>query len=61
MGSVFEMNHVTKSYSKFTLGPIDLKVPQGFATALIGSNGAGKTTLLDILVGVSSMTAGEIR
>lgn len=61
MGVVFELKQVTKVYSKFTLGPIDLKVPKGFATALIGSNGAGKTTLLDILVGDSRMTKGEIR
>ena len=40
---------LTKKYSKFTLGALDLDIPEGFSTALIGANGAGKTTLIDIL------------
>lgn len=36
---------LTKKYSKFTLGALDLDIPEGFSTALIGANGAGKTRL----------------
>lgn len=50
---------LTKKYSKFTLGALDLDIPMGFSTALIGANGAGKTTLIDILCGVIRRTEGE--
>lgn len=43
-----------KHYDHFTLGPVNLEVPKGFVTALIGENGAGKTTLLDVLGGIYS-------
>lgn len=51
---------LTKKYSKFTLGELDINIPEGMATALIGANGAGKTTLIDILCGVTHKTAGEV-
>lgn len=51
---------LTKKYSKFTLGALDLDIPEGFSTALIGANGAGKTTLIDILCGVTHRTDGEV-
>lgn len=51
---------LTKKYSKFTLGGIDLDIPAGFSTALIGANGAGKTTLIDILCGVTPKSSGEV-
>ncbi len=51
---------LTKKYSKFTLGALDLDIPEGFSTALIGANGAGKTTLIDILCGVVHRTDGEV-
>ena len=51
---------LTKKYSKFTLGELDLNIPMGFSTALIGANGAGKTTLIDILCGVTRKSSGEV-
>lgn len=51
---------LTKKYSKFTLGALDLDIPEGFSTALIGANGAGKTTLIDILCGVTHRTDGDV-
>lgn len=51
---------LTKKYSKFTLGELDINIPEGMATALIGANGAGKTTLIDILCGVTHKTAGDV-
>ena len=47
-----EGNNITKNLKGFNLDIDDLKVPKGFATALIGENGAGKTTLLNILSGL---------
>ncbi len=49
---------LTKKYSKFTLGEIDIDFPMGFSTALIGANGAGKTTLIDVMCGVTPATSG---
>lgn len=51
---------LTKKYSKFMLGELDINIPEGMATALIGANGAGKTTLIDILCGVTHKTAGDV-
>ncbi|RJE85866.1 cyclic peptide export ABC transporter [Paracoccus onubensis] len=36
----------------FTLGPVDLDIPQGRITFITGDNGSGKTTLLKILLGL---------
>ncbi|MDE7192689.1 MAG: ABC transporter ATP-binding protein [Oscillospiraceae bacterium] len=60
MESIISVKGLTKKYSKFTLGAIDLEIPKGFATALIGANGAGKTTLIDTLCGVIHATSGEV-
>lgn len=60
MESIVSVKGLTKRYSKFTLGAIDLEIPKGFATALIGANGAGKTTLIDTLCGVIHATSGEV-
>ncbi len=58
--SCVSIRGLTKKYSKFTLGALDLDIPMGFSTALIGANGAGKTTLIDILCGVTRRTSGEV-
>lgn len=60
MESILTAKGLTKKYSKFTLGELELEIPKGFATALIGANGAGKTTLIDILCGVTLKTSGEV-
>ena len=43
-----------KHYKGFDMGPINLEIPAGFTTALIGENGAGKSTLLDAIGGIAS-------
>lgn len=45
----------------FVLDIPSLKIPQGFATALIGENGAGKTTLMSLLSGIRLDYRGEVR
>ncbi len=61
MENVIEIKGVTKSYKGFKLGKIDVEIPMGFSTALIGANGAGKTTLLDIICGITVKKSGEIK
>ncbi len=60
MESILTAAGLVKKYPKFTLGELDLEIPKGFSTALIGANGAGKTTLIDALCGVIRKTAGEV-
>ena len=43
------------------LDKLDLTIETGRITAVIGPNGAGKTTLFNLIAGVYSATAGEIR
>lgn len=58
---VLEGQNIIKKYKNFTLDIEDLKIPKGFATALIGENGAGKTTLLDILAGIKLDYKGSLK
>ncbi len=44
-----------------TLWDVDLAVPEGKCTCLMGRNGVGKTTLLCCIMGLLSLTSGRIR
>ncbi len=44
----------------FRMGPVDLQVPEGTATAVIGPSGAGKTTLLRTVAGFLPSTGGRV-
>ena len=44
----------------FELGPVDLEIPAGSATALLGPSGAGKTTLLRAIAGFLPLAAGRV-
>ena len=56
-----EIRGLTKRFPSFKLGPLDLTVPRGAIYGLIGPNGAGKTTAIDLIFGLGSNDAGEIR
>ena len=50
-----------KKYSSTTtIGPLELKIPEGGITALVGPNGAGKSTLLTMIGRLLGMDAGTI-
>jgi len=59
--SVIKAVDLKKKFKGFELSIPELKVPRGFATALIGENGAGKTTLMNLLTGIRLDYKGEIR
>lgn len=40
---------------------VDITIPAGELTVLVGASGAGKTTLADLIIGLADPTAGEIR
>lgn len=49
-----------ESDSFFELGPVDLTIPVGEITMIIGSNGSGKTTLGKIIAGLYRPRQGEL-
>jgi len=59
-----ELNNLSFRYpgaAEATLQDLDLRIESGEAHALLGSSGAGKSTLLNLLSGLLSATAGELR
>ncbi len=47
--------------SPYALENIDLTIPAGKVTAIVGTSGSGKTTLVKLLLGFYDPTQGEIR
>lgn len=58
---VIKGENIEKKFKGFKLDVPELKIPKGFATALIGENGAGKSTLMNILAGIRLDAKGTIR
>jgi iron(III) transport system ATP-binding protein len=57
-----EISSVTKSFgSTRVLEQVDLAVPDGSITAVLGASGCGKTTLLRLVAGFLTLDSGEIR
>lgn len=59
--SAVELKNVEKNFKNFKLDIPEMKIPRGFATALIGENGAGKTTLMNIIAGIRRDYKGELK
>ncbi len=53
---------VTKSFGDLrVLDGVDLTIPAGTFTGILGSSGSGKTTLLRIIAGFERLDSGEVR
>src|SRR3989338_4281338 len=62
MNKVLEVKNLTKKYDHFTaVDNISFFVNEGEAVGFLGPNGAGKTTTIQILLGITSPTAGIIK
>jgi ABC-2 type transport system ATP-binding protein len=61
MTPAIEIRSLTKHFSKFHLGPLDMTVPSGAIYGLIGPNGSGKTTTFDLLMRMGPKNGGSIR
>jgi urea transport system ATP-binding protein len=60
--SVLQVNALNQSYAgSHTLWDVDLDLPAGSRTCLMGRNGMGKTTLLKCIMGLLPATSGTIR
>ncbi len=59
---MFQLSGATRRYPGGEgLGPIDLSIPSGRTTAVVGPSGSGKSTLLRILLGLVVPDAGSVR
>ncbi|MDD4370464.1 MAG: ABC transporter ATP-binding protein [Anaerostipes sp.] len=62
MNNVIETNSLTKKYGKNTVvNSINLHVNKGKIYGLLGRNGAGKTSTMKMILGLSSVTGGEVK
>lgn len=55
-----QFKKVTKNYLSFSIDNLDLKIPAGCITGLVGKNGAGKSTLIKLLLSIISPDSGTI-
>lgn len=55
-----EVRNMKAKVGDFTLNDINLSIPKGSITGLIGKNGAGKTTLFKTLNGTYLKTSGDV-
>ncbi|EOQ98452.1 ABC transporter, ATP-binding protein [Leptospira wolbachii serovar Codice str. CDC] len=63
MKSILTLKHVSKSYDNGfqALKDVNWEVKEGEIHALLGPNGAGKTTLINLICGIVSPSAGEVK
>jgi len=60
MEHAYKISGLTKSFSEFKLGPLDLELEPGIVMGYIGPNGSGKTTTMHCMVGLVKPDAGEV-
>ena len=59
--SSLELRGITVRYGRFTaVDNVDLLVPEGSVTGLVGGSGSGKSTLGKAVVGLAPLTAGQV-
>src|SRR5262252_5178143 len=59
---VVETNDLTKRFGdRVAVNGVDLRIPAGSAFGYLGPNGAGKTTLIRMLLGLTSVSSGDVR
>src|ERR1700760_2306754 len=60
-GTLLELRKITKTFGPVrALTDVDLQIPAGKVTALVGDNGAGKSSLIKTVSGLWGPDGGEI-
>lgn len=60
MTDMLTVTSLRKSYDRFTLEDVSLRIPSGCVVGFVGSNGAGKTTTIKSILGLISPDGGEV-
>jgi ABC-type bacteriocin/lantibiotic exporter with double-glycine peptidase domain len=60
MISIKDLDFIYPTAAQKTLDAIDLDIPAGSVTGIIGQSGSGKTTLVNILTGLLKASSGKI-
>ena len=55
-----KLENITYNAEQFTLGPINLELPKGSYTALLGPSGSGKSVMLELIAGLRFPEKGKI-
>jgi len=61
MMTAVELKGVVNRKANFELGPIDLAMPAGCITAIVGPNGCGKSTTFRMMLDLEKPDAGSIK
>lgn len=54
------LDNVTKKRGDFHVKQLDLRIPQGYITGLVGPNGSGKTSLISLMMGLMFPDHGSV-
>ena len=57
---VLELVDITKTFSGFVIGPLNLKIADDDILVMIGPTGNGKTTILNLIMGLIKPDSGSI-
>jgi iron complex transport system ATP-binding protein len=60
MNQVIKTENLTYRVGYFQLNEINIQIPKGQITSIVGSNGSGKSTLLKLIARLLDQDAGEI-
>ena len=60
MENAIEIHGLTKTYTGFQLGSLDLTLPEGSIMGLVGENGAGKSTTIKLLTNAIRRDSGTV-
>ena len=61
MGSILQVENLTKQYTDFTLDHVSFSIPKGSIMGLIGENGAGKSTTINAILDLVQKDDGIVR
>lgn len=59
-GLTLELIGISKRFSGFTLGPLDIRVETDNTLVIVGPTGSGKTTILNLITGLVKPDSGSI-